>query len=216
MAIRDRVKEFRRIPASEIKPNPKNWRTHPEQQSAALTAMLEDVGFAGAVLVRETGDGYELIDGHLRLDVMDGESVPAIVLDVNEQEADKLLLTLDPLSSLAIANEDMLVSLLDRTEFDSKVLIDFVKDTALQHGVISELQQDQTDQSEEYQKSGLPDFDNQDIESYHKVTVHFESEESISAFSKLVGQEVNNKTRFIYYPKQVEIKHRDKAYVPIE
>lgn len=26
MNIRDRVKDFRRVPASELRPNPKNWR----------------------------------------------------------------------------------------------------------------------------------------------------------------------------------------------
>lgn len=45
--IRDRVKEFRRIPANELIPNPKNWRTHPEDQRKALRGVLAEVGFAG-------------------------------------------------------------------------------------------------------------------------------------------------------------------------
>ena len=32
MAIRDRIKELRRVPASELQAHPRNWRTHPEYQ----------------------------------------------------------------------------------------------------------------------------------------------------------------------------------------
>jgi hypothetical protein len=28
MKIKDRIKDFRRVKASELKPNPKNWRKH--------------------------------------------------------------------------------------------------------------------------------------------------------------------------------------------
>ena len=60
--IKDRVKELRRVPASELRANPKNWRRHPPAQQAALRGVLEDIGFADAVIARETPDGLELID----------------------------------------------------------------------------------------------------------------------------------------------------------
>lgn len=44
MAIRDRVKELRRVRASELLPNPKNWRMHPKKQSDALRGILAEVG----------------------------------------------------------------------------------------------------------------------------------------------------------------------------
>ena len=66
MNIRDRVKELRRVPASQLRPSPKNWRTHPKEQADALRGLLAEVGFAGAALARELPDGsLELIDGHL-------------------------------------------------------------------------------------------------------------------------------------------------------
>ncbi len=36
MKIRDRIKELRRVKASELLPNPKNWRTHPTEQADAM------------------------------------------------------------------------------------------------------------------------------------------------------------------------------------
>ena len=46
--IRDRVQELRRVRASELADNCKNWRVHPEHQRAALRGLLSDIGFAGA------------------------------------------------------------------------------------------------------------------------------------------------------------------------
>jgi hypothetical protein len=67
MKIRDRIKEFRRVPASELQPNPKNWRTHPLAQQDALKRILAEIGFADALLARETPEGgMMLMDGHLR------------------------------------------------------------------------------------------------------------------------------------------------------
>lgn len=66
-SIRDRVKELRRVPASQLKANAKNWRKHPQEQRDALRAVLNQIGFAGACLARELPDkSLELIDGHLR------------------------------------------------------------------------------------------------------------------------------------------------------
>ncbi len=67
---RDRVKEFRRVRASELKAHAQNWRTHPEGQRKAMSAVLREVGFAGAVIARETENGgLEVIDGHLRTEM---------------------------------------------------------------------------------------------------------------------------------------------------
>src|SRR5688500_12541179 len=68
--IRDRIKDFRRVPASELLPNPKNWRLHPKPQQDAMRGVLAEIGYADALLARELPDGsLELIDGHLRRDV---------------------------------------------------------------------------------------------------------------------------------------------------
>ena len=45
MNIRDRIKELRRVPASELRPSPKNWRTHPQMQQDALKRALDDGHF---------------------------------------------------------------------------------------------------------------------------------------------------------------------------
>jgi hypothetical protein len=113
MEIRDRIKELRRVRASELIPNPKNWRTHPVSQQEAVTGILSEIGYADALIARETPDGLMLIDGHLRAELTPASEVPVLVLDINEAEADLLLMTLDPLAAMAGRNEERLAALLE-------------------------------------------------------------------------------------------------------
>jgi len=120
MQIRDRIKELRRVRASELQPNPKNWRTHPDAQRDALRGILAEVGYADALLVRELPDGaLQLVDGHLRAETTPDSLVPVLVLDLDEQEADKILLSLDPLSSMAEVDLQQLDDLLKSCPFES-------------------------------------------------------------------------------------------------
>lgn len=120
-AIRDRIKELRRVPARELLPNPKNWRQHGQWQQTALRALLTEVGYADALLARELPDGrLMLIDGHLRVGTTPDAVVPVLVLDVTEAEADKLLLTLDPLAGMAETDGEQLKTLLESIKSENE------------------------------------------------------------------------------------------------
>jgi hypothetical protein len=123
MQIRDRVKEFRRVRADQLRPHPRNWRTHPDKQRAALEGALAQIGFAGALLARELADGsLELIDGHLRAELAPDMLVPVLLLDVNETEADLLLATFDPIAALADKQSEQLDNLLAQLQVESPSL----------------------------------------------------------------------------------------------
>jgi hypothetical protein len=123
MQIRDRVRELRRVRAGDLTPNPKNWRTHPKAQADALRGILAEVGYADALLARELPDGsLILVDGHLRAETTPEQEVPVLVLDIDEAEADKLLLSLDPLAALAETNAVALDSLLREVDTGSEGL----------------------------------------------------------------------------------------------
>jgi DNA modification methylase len=131
MKIRDRIKELRRVRASELRANPKNWRVHPKAQVQALRALLTEVGYADALIARELPDGrLQLIDGHLRAETTPDEMVPVLVLDVTEEEADKLLLTLDPLAGMAEADTRRLKALLETVRNDDAAVEELLKRTA--------------------------------------------------------------------------------------
>ncbi|MGD0516411.1 MAG: ParB N-terminal domain-containing protein [Thermoguttaceae bacterium] len=120
MQIRDRIKELRRVRASELRPNPRNWRTHPQAQRDALCGVLAEVGYANALLARELPDGsLELIDGHLRAETTPDMEVPVLILDLNDSEAAKLLALHDPLAAMAEANDEMLAGLIADVETEN-------------------------------------------------------------------------------------------------
>lgn len=130
--IRDRVREFKRVAVADLMKNPLNWRLHDDDQRQALDAMLRDVGFAGAVLTRELEDGtLQLIDGHLRGEVLPQEfKVPVLVLDVTKEEADRLLLTYDPISAMAKVDGARLAELISGADFKGEgisLLLDGLK-----------------------------------------------------------------------------------------
>lgn len=113
MRLRDRVKELRRVRAGDLKPHPRNWRTHSRFQQDVLREVLSDVGMAGALLARELPDGsLELVDGHLRAETTPSAVVPVLVLDLDDAEAERVLLTHDPLASLAGVDDQRLSGLL--------------------------------------------------------------------------------------------------------
>ena len=123
MHVRDRVKELRRVKAAELQPNPKNWRSHPPYQRDMLAGVLEEVGYADALLVRELADGkLELIDGHLRAETTPETVVPVLVLDVTAEEADKILATHDPLAAMARADAEQTAKLVQAIETENKAM----------------------------------------------------------------------------------------------
>src|ERR1700747_3589400 len=121
--IRNRIKGHRRVRAGDLVPHEFNFRTHPEGQRAALAALYEEVGFARSLLAYELPDGrLKLIDGHLRRDMDPEMEVDVEVLDVTDDEARALLLSIDPLAALAQNQEQLHQRLLELTPIDSEEL----------------------------------------------------------------------------------------------
>ena len=137
MEIRDRVVELRRVRARDLLPNPKNWRRHPKVQANALRGLLNEIGIADALLARELPDKrLQLIDGHLRAETMPDEEVPVLLLNLNEAEADKLLLSLDPLAAMATADNQRLNDLLDTVRSDDPAVLALLDEIRAKEGLL--------------------------------------------------------------------------------
>ena len=123
MEIKDRIKSFRRIKASQLIHNSRNWRNHPAAQETALRAILSEIGFAAACLVRDCGDGtYELIDGHLRANIAEDAKIPCLISDLTASEADQVLATFDSITGLAVTDQSILNSLIESITTESEDL----------------------------------------------------------------------------------------------
>jgi len=123
MKIRNRIKAHRRVRAGDLVPHELNFRLHPEAQRAALRGLYQEVGFARSLLAYELPDGrLKLIDGHLRRDLDPDLEVDVEVLDVSDDEARTLLLSMDPLAALAETHAEIHARLLSLTQTESEAL----------------------------------------------------------------------------------------------
>ncbi len=119
--FRDRIVEVRKMPARELVDNAGNWRTHPAMQRESLTGVLREVGKADVLLAYSSarhGNQLTLVDGHLRKDIDPDEVWTVAITDLNDEEADKMLLVLDPLAAMASADKEKLDALLERVRTD--------------------------------------------------------------------------------------------------
>jgi len=110
------------VRAGDLVPDKRNWRRHPKVQIAAMKGVLAEIGYADALLARRTEVGLQLIDGHLRASLDPAQMVPVLVLDVDEAEAGKLLVTLDPLAGMAQPDQDALIQLLQEARFEDSAV----------------------------------------------------------------------------------------------
>src|SRR5262249_25149189 len=123
LPIRNRIKPHRRVRAGDLVPHEWNFRLHPELQKAALHAIYQEVGFARSLLAYELPDGrLKLIDGHLRRDLDPDMEVDVEILDLTEEEARKVLLTIDPLAALAETQEQLHQRPIEQTPTDNEAL----------------------------------------------------------------------------------------------
>jgi hypothetical protein len=125
-------------PASEFIANPKNWRTHPQKQRAAVKGSLNELGWIDTVIVnRQTG---YLIDGHERLwQALDADPetpVPFIEVDLSPEEEALALATLDTTTGMATVDKDKLDELMQEIQTGEDGLQEMLAELAADEGII--------------------------------------------------------------------------------
>jgi hypothetical protein len=136
---RHRIKRHRRVRAGDLVPHELNPRRHSAAQRAALAALYEEIGFARSLLAYELPDGrLKLIDGHLRQSLDPDMEVEVEILDVSDEEARKLLLSLDPLVLLADYETAALDRLREVTTTDSEVIQNLWQSLAANDAAVQE------------------------------------------------------------------------------
>tara|TARA_R100000781_G_C4079048_1_gene127087 strand:+ start:49 stop:684 length:636 start_codon:yes stop_codon:yes gene_type:complete len=206
---KDRIKELKRVKASELIPNPKNWRTHPIAQKNALSSVLNSIGYADAVLARETDDGLMLIDGHMRAELTPDEEIPVLVLDITEQESDLLLATHDPISAMAGKDDLILKNLLSDITAQSEPLNDLLTELAGKPPEIPD-----PDDWQDHWK-GMPEFEQDEQKPFRTLIVHFKTQDDVNNFVETIQQEITEKTKSIWHPEAIRTREEPEIYVDV-
>lgn len=156
MSWKNRIVGHGEQAASQFMANPLNWRIHPKAQREALTGVLSEVGWVQSVIVnRTTGN---VVDGHARIEealkLGDETPVPFVEVELSEEEEQKMLLTLDPISAMAAADKGNLDALLRDVSTANSAVADMLADLAEENGLLSALGEGENEQQlQEEQKS---------------------------------------------------------------
>jgi len=110
---RNRIVGYGNVPPDQLLANSKNWRMHGARQQAALRTAIGVVGFVDSVIVQQGTD--LVVDGHLRVILAmrnEEATIPVQYVDLDDEEADLVLATFDPIAELAEHDDSMLAELL--------------------------------------------------------------------------------------------------------
>lgn len=199
----------------------RNARTHSEAQVAQIAASIEEFGFTNPVLIDESntilaGEGRVLAAKKLNRD-----RVPCVVIAglSDAQKAayviadNKLGLNsdwnLDVLRDEVLRLTDLKVDL-DLTglhQLEIKGLFDDGDDDIA--AIVNKTPKAKVDSVD---WSGMPQFKQNDNSPFRTLLVHFGDQAAVDDFMALVGQQLTDKTKFIWHPKQVKTPKSGVVY----
>ena len=140
-----RITRYATASPADLTPHPLNARLHTTPQRAALTALLDSVGWVRRVLVNEqTG---HILNGHLRVEEAKAsgqERIPVAYTDLDEREERLVLGLFDALGEMALADVETLTELLDQAQVHAEPLQVLLATLALEVGIGLELDDGKT------------------------------------------------------------------------
>jgi hypothetical protein len=195
--VRSRIKEHKRVKVRDLVPHELNWRVHNDKQREVLLSLFREVGVVRSLLVYPCGKKYKIIDGHMRQDVLGkldpNMDVDVEVADLNDSEALKMLLSLDPLTQLATTNSPLLKKIRRQIKAGDEVQAGFFSQLMEREGVAraDELELDLEEDGST--ASGVPlDFEVQEsqvkmVSLYLNVATHAVFDKQIKALQPLLN-----------------------------
>ena len=191
-------------------PYAKNARLHSKEQVAQLARSIEQWGWTIPVLIDPKG---EIIAGHGR--VMAAQSlglkeVPVMVAKNWSKAQKKAYVIADNKLTENGGWDDQILAEefteLEGLDFDLSAL--GFNDAEI--GNILAGDEEGTDPVKEWE--GMPEFNQGDQRSFRALVMHFPNKEAVEKFSELLGQEIKDTTKYLWYPEQVIDHVADQSY----
>lgn len=188
-------------PTKDLIPYANNARLHSKHQIEQIAASITEYGFTNPVVIDEADN---IIAGHGRVlaaQSLGMESVPCVVVSGWTDAQKKAYVIADNKLALnATWDEDLLMlEMIELKKLDFNLdLTGFNTDELT--NLFLEKQNGETDPNAEWE--GMPEFQQDDAESFRRVIVHFENNEAVADFFKLIKQSHTDKTRSIWHPEK--------------
>ena len=195
------------VAVSELKPHPKNYREHPDDQLDHIVQSIKDNGHYRNVVIAKDNiilAGHGVVKASNKMGL---KSIAVVRLDVphTNKKAMKVLTGDNEIAHLGIVDDRLLSELLkDIKDSDITGLLGTGYDDAMLANLVmvsrpaSEIED--FDAAAEW--VGMPEYEKG--EKPLQLIINFANAEDREKFAKLVGSPVTDKTKSIWFP------HRDK------
>ena len=195
------------IPIEQLNPWNKNPRLH---NLNSLVESIKEFGFRDPISINENNN--EIEEGHGRLKALKqlkeaGSEPPAFIIQENETwlvpvqrfndtelNQKRYSLAHNRVQELGGYDEPLLL----------ETLVDLKEDLFATGFSQDDIEQSScsNDNSIEQHWQRMPEFENNDNTAFKKLYIHFETEEDLIKFMNLIGQNINEKTKSIWFPKK--------------
>jgi hypothetical protein len=193
------------VPTETLSQHPDNPR---RGDVDAISQSIDAHGFYGALLVQRSTN-YVLAGNHRLLAAIERDIpvLPVIYVDVDDEEAKRIVLIDNRVNDLAEYDNDALVELLQELGGDLSGT-GYAEDDLAE--LIRRLDAGSVDPYAEWE--GMPDYTNEKV-AFQTLRVHFRNAEDRDAFAELMQQSITDKTRWLWVPAEERKDVKDLAYV---
>jgi hypothetical protein len=204
--------KIEKIQTAKLIPYARNAKKHDDNQVAKLAGSIREFGFNNPVLIDKDNG---IIAGHGRVmaaQKLELAEVPCIRLGhLTDTQRRAYILADNKLSEIGGGyDEEMLaleISELREVDFD----LDLIGLDANQIESILNPPEPVTDPTAEWQ--GMPEFEQEAKSAFREVIVRFENNDDFEKFAKVIGQDLTENTKSIWFPKQDQDQNnRDFVY----
>jgi ParB-like chromosome segregation protein Spo0J len=190
------------VSISSLNPAEYNPRQITNKQYLDLKSSMEKFGCVDPIIININPERLNVVvGGHQRLRILrelGAEKVPTVSVNLSEEDERELNVRLNK------SGGDWDMEIL-ANEFDIVDLKDWgFKDTDFGFNI------DKINPQDEW--GGMPEFNQDDKMPIRQIIISFENKEDINKFSKLLNQNITDKTKSLWYPKKEKNVLKDKGY----
>jgi hypothetical protein len=195
---------------AELVPYAQNARTHSDDQIEQIAASIKEFGFLNPIIIDEHNG---IVAGHGRVlaaELLGIDSVPAVqVSGLSDAQRKAYIIADNKLALNAGWSLDMLQIELQSLSDMGGIDLELTGFTGVELDVLMG-PRGANNASEEW--VGMPEFDQTDKSSFRSILIHFKDTGAINDFAKLVGQNISDKTKYLWYPPDETGTVVDKVY----
>lgn len=207
--------KIERVGIERVKPWAKNPRGIKRDDFERLKKQIRDLGEYKPLLCYEEGGEYVVLGGNMRLRAYRELGVKEVDISIVEapSEARKIQFALSDNDRAGFYEEDKLAELvlpevpnLDLSQFK----VDIGEPWMDLKKILAAFGPDPTAAVDQW--VGMPEYKQEDLTAYRHIIVNFNNPDDVAKFAELLGQNITEKTRFLWFPKAEIDKVKDLRF----